>query len=594
MQKTIKLVKNLNAVFRAPPSKAHTLRALFIASLAEGKSVLKNALNAEDQKIAMNALNNFGAKIEFNGKDFIVEGTNGNLIAPNEEIFTENSGVTTRFLISIAGLSKGNSIINGNKRMRERPIKDLIDALKKVGVQIEKDDGFLPVKIIGESFKGGTSEIEGNTSSQYLSGMLIAAPYTKNGLHIKVNGNLKSKPYIDITISCMREFGVGVVNRQYKEFFVRGNSKYKGREYEIEGDYTSASYFFAAAAITQGKVKVTNLNPFSDQGDKFFLECLKKMGCEVKIEKDSIEVIGKPLNSISIDMQNYPDIVPTLGIVMAFANGKSIVTNISHLVLKESNRIETTARELMACGIEAIAKEDSLEIIGGTPKGALIETHNDHRIAMAFSIMGLAVPGIEIDDFEVVNKSYPNFYQELKNAYQGGSENRNIGLIGFRGTGKTTLGKKLAKRLNMQFIDTDKEIVKETGRKIPQIFQEKGEKGFREIESKIVKRVSSMENVCIAYGGGVILSKENIENLKRNSTIILLESDINTIHARIKRDKNRPILTNKKAIEEIEHLLEERRENYEKTASLRFNTGNINIYASVQKIIDTLNEKGLL
>lgn len=594
MQKTIRPVKNLKAVFKAPPSKAHTLRALFIAALADGQSVLKNALNADDQKIAMNALNAFGAKIEFDGKNFIVQGTNGKLVAPNKEIFTENSGVTTRFLISIAGLSKGNSVINGNERMRARPIKDLTDSLEKVGVQIETEDGFLPVKIIGESFEGGSTEIKGSASSQYLSGMLIAAPYTKNGLHIKVDGNLKSKPYIDITIDCMKEFGVGVVNRQYKEFFVKGNSKYKAREYEIEGDYSSASYFFAAAAITQGKVKVTNLNPYSNQGDKFFLECLRKMGCKVNMGEDFIGVIGKPLKAINVDMQDYPDIVPTLGIVMAFANGKSSITNISHLALKESNRIQTTARGLMACGIEAIAKKDSLEIIGGKPKRALIETYNDHRIAMAFSIMGLAVPGIEINDFNVVNKSYPNFYEELENAYQNGPETMNIGLIGFRGTGKTVLGKKLAKRLNMRFIDTDKEIVKETGKKIPQIFQEKGETGFREIESKIVKRVSSMENVCIAYGGGVLLSKENIENLKRNSTIILLESDIKTIYARIKRDRNRPVLTNKKAIEEIEHLLGERKENYEKTANLKFNTGNISVYDSVQKIIDTLNEKGLI
>lgn len=417
--KQIKPVEELDAAFTAPPSKAHTLRALFIASLAEGKSVLKNALNAEDQKIAAEALSLFGAKINFNGKDFIIEGTGGNLNAPNETIFVGNSGVTSRFLVPIAALASGNSVIDGDERMRERPIHDLVNSLSKAGVKAEAVNDCPPVKVEGKTFLGGMTTIPGNKSSQYLSAMLIAAPYTEKGLLVDIEGDLKSKPYVDITLDCMKEFGISSVNRDYKEFYVRGKQKYNAIEYEIEGDYSSASYFFAAAAITKGKVRVENLNPYSKQGDKFFLECLKRMGCEVMLGKDFVEVKGGNLSGISIDMGDYPDIVPTLGVVAAFADGKTEINNVAHLALKESNRIESTAKNLMACKIAAVAKEDSLEIVGGKPRGTEIETFNDHRIAMAFSIMGLVVSGIIIDDENVVSKSYPDFYKELEKAYGG-------------------------------------------------------------------------------------------------------------------------------------------------------------------------------
>tara|TARA_Y100000310_G_scaffold345709_1_gene468607 strand:+ start:10613 stop:11872 length:1260 start_codon:yes stop_codon:yes gene_type:complete len=414
--KEIKTIQKLDAVFQAPPSKAHTLRALFIASLANGKSVLKNALNAEDQQYAAKALNAFGAKIEFDGKDFVIEGTGGNLKAPSETVFVENSGVTARFLIPLAALAEGDSVIDGNERMRQRPLHDLIDALEYMGVEANATNDCPPVKVKGKSFQGGITNILGNKSSQYLSAMLISGAYTKKGLLVQVEGSLKSKPYVDITIECMKDFGIEVVNRNYKEFYVKENQKFEGREYEIEGDYSSSSYFFAAAAITGGKVRVENLKSDSKQGDKFFLDVLDEMGCEITYGDNFVEVQGGKLKGVSVDMGNYPDIVPTLGVVAAFAEGKTAINNIEHLALKESNRIETTAKNLMACGVPAVAREDSLEIVGKKPRGAEIETFNDHRIAMSFTIMGLAVEGIKIKNPEVVNKSFPDFYKEFEKA----------------------------------------------------------------------------------------------------------------------------------------------------------------------------------
>ena len=404
----------INAVFTAPPSKAHTLRALFIASLAQGKSVLRNALYADDQKVAANSLSEFGAKITRKGDDFVVEGTGGEISAPQKPVFTGMSGVTTRFIVPFAALANGKSTIDGEARMRQRPIKEITDALVPLGVECElSDEGTLPVTVHGGNFEGGKTQLKGSESSQFLSGLLIAAPYTKNGVHVKIDGELKSKPYVDITIECMKSFGVAAVNRQYKEFFAPGKKKYAAREYDIEGDYSSASYFFAAAAVTVGKVRVKNLNPHSKQGDKFFLECIEKMGCAVKYGKDFVEVKGGELRGISVDMANCPDIVPTLAVVAAFTDGKTEILNVGHLAGKESNRIKSVAKNLRECGIVVKDSKDSLEIIGGKPHGADIEGFNDHRIAMAFSILGLAVSGVRIMQPEVVSKSYPEFYDEL-------------------------------------------------------------------------------------------------------------------------------------------------------------------------------------
>lgn len=415
----IRPVKELDAVFSAPPSKAHTLRALFISSLAEGKSVLKGALNADDQKVAAAALSQFGAEIEFDGDDFTVKGVGGRPTAPKKAVHTGNSGVTTRFIMPYAGLAKGVSLIDGDARMRERPVKEIADALGQLGVECKLESGKLPARVHGGNFLGGGTSVSGSESSQFLSGLLVSAPYSKNGVHVKVNGELKSKPYVDITMECMKYFGVAAVNRSYKEFFVQGGKEYKARTYQIEGDYSSASYFFAAAAITGGKAKVENLNPHSKQADKALVDILKKMGCKVKCGDDFIEIGGGELRSVNVDMGDCPDVVPTLAVVAAFADGSTEIKNIGHLAAKESNRIESVAKNLSACGIKVKTSGDSLKIIGGRPRGAAIDTFSDHRIAMAFSVMGLAVAGIKIMEPEAVSKSFPDFYVELGKAYGG-------------------------------------------------------------------------------------------------------------------------------------------------------------------------------
>ncbi len=416
----IDAVKKLDAVFTAPPSKAHTLRALFISSLADGKSFLRNALYAEDQKHAANALASFGAGIDFDGLDFTVHGTAGKFNAPRKEVFVGNSGVTARFLVPIAALAKGDSVITGDSRLKERPVSGLVSALDNLGVEAEASDtGSFPVNVKGGGFEGGQTSVEGSKSSQFLSAILVAAPYTEKGVLAKVSGELKSRPYVNITIDCMKSFGVSCVNHDYRDFFVKGKEMYKAQDYAIEGDYSSASYFFAAAAIIGGKARVNNLNPYSSQGDKKFLELVSKMGCSVKKGKGFVEVKGKPMKGISVDMADCPDIVPSIAVVASVAKGKTKITGISHLAAKESNRIESVAKNLEKCGVKCKHGSDFLEIDGGKPHGIAIDSFNDHRIAMAFSVLGLKTGGMSIADEKVVAKSFPNFFGELENAYEG-------------------------------------------------------------------------------------------------------------------------------------------------------------------------------
>tara|TARA_Y100000310_G_scaffold345136_2_gene462107 strand:- start:1848 stop:3128 length:1281 start_codon:yes stop_codon:yes gene_type:complete len=413
-------VNGLNAKVAAPPSKAHTLRALFMAALTNGKTILLNPLLAEDQIYAINALKAFGVEIELVEGNAIVHGKGADLTLPSEEIFVGNSGVTARFITTFASLApEGQIIVSGDKRMQSgRPIQDLLDALAPLGIKARsmKGNGCLPIEVEGNSFQGGKTKLSGKISSQYFSSILISAPHAKEKVEIETVGELRSKPYIDITIDLMKEFGVTAINNEYKNFTVKAGQSYVPKEYKVEGDYSNAAYFFAAAAITQGKVEVTNLNPTSAQGDKFFVECLQKMGCSVENKENSIVVQGKALNGITVDMSDYPDIVPPLAVVAAFAEGTTIISNIEHLRYKECDRLEATATELKKLGAEVETTRDSLKVTGNAfaLKGAEIETYNDHRMAMSFAIAGLKVSGIKVNDPACVKKSFPNFFDKLK------------------------------------------------------------------------------------------------------------------------------------------------------------------------------------
>ncbi len=414
---TIKIKKYVNAIIEAPPSKSYTQRALIVASLANGKSIIKNPLFSEDTMLMISALKKFGAEIKIKDKDFIVYGTNGNL-NPAKKIFVGNAGTTMRFITSLAALSKGITIITGNARMQQRPIKDLLEALRQLGITSESNEGFPPVKIYGGSLNGGNAKLRGNVSSQYLSSLLMCASYAKNSTTINIVGNLTSKPYVDITIDVMKKFRVKVKNINYKKFIIKHNQKYKAINYKIEGDASNASYFFAAAAVAKGKIMVNNINPNSKQGDIKFVDLLRKMGCSIKNGKDSVQVEGRSLKSIDVDMNETPDIVPTLAVTSLFADSVTKIRNVSNLRFKESDRLKALANELRKIGADVKELDDGLEIKRKRLRKAIIETYNDHRMAMSFAIAGLAINGINIKNPGCVAKSFPGFWKKFNELYK--------------------------------------------------------------------------------------------------------------------------------------------------------------------------------
>lgn len=410
----------LDAVIKAPPSKAHTLRALYIAALAKGKTIIKHPLIADDQRDTIEALKGLGVKIEEANDEIIIHGVDGKFHPVSDKLYIGNSGATSRVMAVLCALADKDITFAGNDRMNTgRPLQDLLDAVKQLGIDAKSinGNGCPPVRVKANSFLGGNATMKGDKSSQYFTAILLCAPYAKKDVTLTVDGKLVSRPFIDITIEIMREFGVVVVNEDYKRFYVKAGQSYKARTYEIEGDYSGSAFFFEAAAITGGRVRVTNLRGDSVQGEVKFLDLLKEMGCEVKRGKDFVEVQGKPMKGIRVDMADYPDIVPSLAVASAFAEGTTEIYNIAHLKIKESDRIVAPVDELRKMGINGSYTNDSMIIAGGKPHGASIDTHGDHRMVMSFAAAGLKVPGLIINDIENVNKSFPDFFDEFDKLY---------------------------------------------------------------------------------------------------------------------------------------------------------------------------------
>jgi 3-phosphoshikimate 1-carboxyvinyltransferase len=406
-------------VFAAPPSKSFTHRALIAAALADGKSTIFRPLEAEDTRLTAGALRKLGVKIEEENRRLVITGCNGVLKNPGTTTLDlENSGTSLRLLTTLALLCRHPVILTGSARMQERPIGPLAGALPAIGgaVKFLDNPGYPPLEVSGQ-LKGGPVVIDGSLSSQFISSILMAAPYAQNEIEVVIPGPPASASYLDITVSVMEAFGAKVTRTGYGRFAVSTTDRYKARRYTIEGDWSSASYFFAIAAVCGGKVMVKNLAPDSVQGDRRFPDALAAMGCSVTYGKDTVTV-GRtgPLTGITFDMSTSPDTVQTLCMVAAVAQGPTTITGISHLKFKESDRINGTADRLRALGCGADVSEDSLTIRPAPLHGGTIDPANDHRAAMSFAVLGLGIGGITITNAECVNKSFPGFWELLKNA----------------------------------------------------------------------------------------------------------------------------------------------------------------------------------
>jgi 3-phosphoshikimate 1-carboxyvinyltransferase len=402
----------------APPSKSYTHRALIAGALAEGETIISNPLDADDTRLTAGALRVLRVKVNERPGQIIVSGCNGDI--PNARTTTldlDNSGTSLRLLASLALLCRHPVVVTGSTRMQERPIGPLAKALAALGGTVDYLDvaGFPPLRVSGR-LVGGSVVIDGSISSQFISSILIAAPYARGEVEVIIPAPPASASYLDITVDVMQAFGARVQRNGYERFRVSTTERYTGREYQVEGDYSSASYFFAIAAICGGRVTVDNLVPDSVQGDRRFLDALGAMGCKVTFSDASatVERTGD-LHGISFDMSASPDTVQTLCMVAAICTSPTTITGISHLKFKESDRINGTAERLRALGGDVTVGDDRITIRPVPLHGGTIDPANDHRTAMSFAVLGLGIGGITITDAECVNKSFPGFWDRLGN-----------------------------------------------------------------------------------------------------------------------------------------------------------------------------------
>jgi 3-phosphoshikimate 1-carboxyvinyltransferase len=408
----------VRGTIRPPGSKSITNRALVCAALAEGESLLTGALDSEDTRVMLESLGRLGVAVEHNpvAATVRVAGCGGRLPAGPVDLYVANSGTTARFLTAMLSLGQGVYRLDGTPRMQERPIADLLDALRQLGVEVvsESPGGCPPVVVRGRGLRGGRATIAGNISSQFLSGLLLVAPYADTDVELTVEGTLVSRPYIDMTLAVMASFGVQVQNADPCRFIIPAAQHYRGQHYAIEPDASAASYFFAAAAITQGEATVEGLSRDSLQGDVAFADCLARMGCDVRCSADSITVVGHPLSGIDVDMNAISDTAQTLAAVALFAEGSTTIRGIAHIRHKETDRIHALAVELRKLGAAVEERPDGLTVTPGVLRGAEIDTYDDHRMAMSLALPGLVVPGVVIRDPGCTAKTYPRFFEDLK------------------------------------------------------------------------------------------------------------------------------------------------------------------------------------
>ena len=404
-----------------PGSKSYTHRTLIAAALSDGLCTVRNPLRSQDTLLTLGALEKMGAGVEDRQATIVIQGLNGQLKPCAEPIYLANSGTSMRLLAGVAALGQGTYTLTGTPRMYHRPIGHLLEALNRLGIHARATEkkGCPPVEIPGGQATGGETTINCSVSSQFLSALLLMAPCTPRGLSITVSHGPVSRPYIDMTVDILNRFGVRVQRDDYHRFAIDGGQGYRAGDYAVEPDASQAGYFWGAAAITGGSVTVKGVTDASSQGDVGLAEVFGRMGCQVERDADGITVTGGKLRAVSVDMADMPDMVPTLAVVAAFAQGATVIENVAHLKAKESDRLAATCTELQKMGIDAVAESDRLVVTGGKPKGAEIQTYDDHRIAMSFAMAGMAVPGVSILDPHCVEKSFPEFWQVWDSLYTG-------------------------------------------------------------------------------------------------------------------------------------------------------------------------------
>lgn len=401
-----------------PGSKSYTNRALLLAALAKGTSRLTNALDSDDTNRMVEALNALGVPTDFDRSAFIieVEGQGGPMRAPESPIDCGNAGTAIRFLTPFCCFAPGRITLTGNSRMQERPIADLLEGLRQLGGKVIdlRGTGCPPIEIEGGGLEGGICRLRGDRSSQYFSALLMNAPLMEEGIILSVEGDLVSKPYIDMTFDIMSRFGIEALNSNYETLTVPRGQTVNAIDYEIEGDASGASYFFAAAAVSGKTVSVGPLPADTKQGDRDLVLLLEDMGCAWRQIGNRIELTGGPLRGITADMHGMSDVAQTLAVVALFAEGPTTIRNIANARIKETDRIAAMANELARVGARVEEFPDGLTIHPtGDYHPAEIETYDDHRMAMSFATAGIRIPGLILTDPGCVSKTFPDFFDRF-------------------------------------------------------------------------------------------------------------------------------------------------------------------------------------
>jgi 3-phosphoshikimate 1-carboxyvinyltransferase len=414
-------ISAISGTVNVPGSKSLSNRALLLAAVANGETHLTNLLDSEDIRHMLKALTQLGVKYRLSDHktECWVQGLGRGFSVDNlETLFLGNAGTAMRPLCAVLATSKGEFELTGEPRMEERPIGALVDSLRQAGAEITylKNEGYPPLRMKGMPLKGGNISVEGTVSSQFLTALLMASPLFEHDSVINIVGELVSKPYIDITLNTMAQFGITVENNNYQTFTIKGNQQYQAAgDFLVEGDASSASYFLAAGAIKGGTVRVTGVGKKSIQGDIRFADVLEKMGAKITWGEDYIEVTGAPLTAVDMDMNHIPDAAMTIATTALFAKGTTSIRNIYNWRVKETDRLAAMACELRKVGAEVIEGHDYITI---TPPDTLvqtdIDTYDDHRVAMCFSLVALSDTPVTINDPDCTAKTFPDYFTRLK------------------------------------------------------------------------------------------------------------------------------------------------------------------------------------
>jgi 3-phosphoshikimate 1-carboxyvinyltransferase len=408
----------IDAAVRVPGSKSISNRALLLAALADGESTLSGVLFSDDSHWFVDGLRRLGVAVEVDeaSAQVRVHGVGGGPPAAQAELWVELAGTAARFLLAYACLGSGRYTIDGNARMRQRPMGDLLATLNALGADCHGagEYGGLPIVVAGRGLRGGAAGIAGDKTSQFVSALLMVASYADNDVDLLMTTPLMATPFIDITIRMMADYGVSIEREGYDRFRIAAGQRYHARDYLVEPDASNASYFGAAAALTGGRVRIQGLSRASIQGDIQFLDLLERMGCTIASGEDWVAVQGpSQLRGLDVDMSKLPDMVITLAALAPFADRPTTIRNVALIRHHETDRIAATVAELRKLGVAVEERPDGMTITPGWRQPAEIDAHHDHRMAMGFAVAGLKIPGLRIAGAECVAKTFPDFFERF-------------------------------------------------------------------------------------------------------------------------------------------------------------------------------------